>query len=218
MTQMLYKIERGFEEIVLQIDRYISLVRSDVHARRVRVASFWSAASVFYIWGDLRVESVVNAALLNAGLSNITHEKFLVFLFVMTLYYSVRLAFSIWKIHAEIPMKLLRKDLPYYRDRAVLIFSFHTASNLPSEKGGEDRAEYGWCKTMQQDPGEKEPTPKTAYRLDPKKLEKLENENDVRDMWQNPTPWWLETRFGLTFLPAFLCSVALFLLAKEIWF
>ena len=209
------------ETFLLETDRYLSLMQGDLHMRRVRVVLIWSAATVFYIWGNLRVESVVSAAFVNAELTNITHEKFLVFLLVMTLYYSARFAFSVLQIHAEVPVHILWKEVQRYRGYLKVGFLNPYSDEFKDPIEQMENTAYallcGWAhnpegvpKKEKVKPGEEsEFSLPNFLRLDPEKLAKIENGNRVQQMLKHPVLWALEVLGAVLLLPALLCVAAL---------
>lgn len=74
--------------------------------RRIRKATiFWSFISILYIFGDLHVNAIKATGGMSGGvtpwgiqISGVTTEKFLMFLLIVTAYYSFQLFFSTVKV------------------------------------------------------------------------------------------------------------------------
>ncbi|MDA7968242.1 MAG: hypothetical protein MPK31_04825 [Gammaproteobacteria bacterium] len=79
------------------------LVQDEVHARRTRVAMFWSFISLLFICGVFEITpSEKSFGILGLSFRDLTEEKVSWFLFSITLYYAARFFFSvakIWKVH-----------------------------------------------------------------------------------------------------------------------
>lgn len=203
--------ENAGEEFVLNIGRYLSLVRGDVHVRRTRVAMFWSAISLFYIVGGLHVGVAdpsgvpADASILwGLAIHGITQTKLLIFLFIMTLYYSVRLIFSVLMINGEIPLRSFRKELRAYKEAAE-------ADDLQGyfqDKDSKVRV-HRWLHYRLPDiynfPILRD---RAVTPLSEKELEKLENKNAVRNTLKNLTLSGLENFYALIVFPLVVCGLS----------
>ena len=83
------------------IEKYKDYVKEESIRRTRKATIFWSFISILYIYGDLHVNTIKTtggAAPWGIQIGGVTAEKFLIFLFIITLYYIFQLFFSIVKI------------------------------------------------------------------------------------------------------------------------
>lgn len=201
------------EGVVRRAGRYLSLVQSRTHARRARVAMFWSAASLFFVLGNLQAQTVLHVPLVG-GFSNIKPEFFLSFLLIMTAYYFARFLFSVLKINAKVNLRSLQKSVrAYYTHFKIMCIPIVTDSvwkNL--------RAQWYMQRVNREDTGDRDAFfvlfnwvhhPNSGGKSPASDLHQIENAAKVRDMLEYPVFSALENGFARIFLPALLSIMAL---------
>ncbi|MDA8002849.1 MAG: hypothetical protein MPL62_16320 [Alphaproteobacteria bacterium] len=179
--------------VIAGIDDYVTAVQGDPYAHRMRVALFWSAASLFYILGDLEIKGLVFLSVEN----NITHGAFCVFLFIITAFYAVMFFFVFYKVWAMNRPVYLFRILRYLRDE-------DTEMN-------ELKADFRLWKDF----SKRRASP--LQKLAPK-MPGLKSEEEVFFfMVHRIRVGMLENLFARMFFPVLLCVVALCVLVWELW-
>ena len=102
---------------------YVLLVQNETHARRARVAMFWSFVSLLFIFGIFEITpSEKNVGILGLSFRDLTEEKVSWFLFGITLYYAARFFFSVAKIwKQESPFAMLDGVHDYAKCRKLVL-------------------------------------------------------------------------------------------------
>ena len=211
---MMPKFKNWAERTAHTAGRYVWLVQGRNHARRARVAMFWSAASLFYVLGDLEVKTVLHLPFIG-GFSTVNPEVFLFFLLTMATYYFVRFLFSVLKINAEVKLRSFRAGLlSYHAHRkleAMKIVSprwWHNISRCRYQrrKNRADIAIHGDFETLRKWVNDLGPASATAKKHFPG-LE-IQSADNARDMLEYPVFSALENGFARIFLPALLYTAA----------
>ena len=84
---------------IFELGLYIAQIQGEAHARRMRVAAFWSFISLLFVHGVFEVTSPdKSVGVLGLSFRDLTEEKVLWFLFAITLYYAARFFYSAAKI------------------------------------------------------------------------------------------------------------------------
>ena len=119
------KINREFHayEFLEDLGLYVSRVQDENHARRGRVAMFWSLASLLYIVGWMQVEGGLHFDAFGISFPGLNT---LAALFVVTLWYAVRFGFSVLKIVALVNPWQLWRDLQTYKKLEESEFDFES--------------------------------------------------------------------------------------------
>ncbi|MDA8030440.1 MAG: hypothetical protein MPK62_04785 [Alphaproteobacteria bacterium] len=186
-----------------KIDKYVTEVQKGPYARRMRVALFWSAASLFYLAGDLQMQGLALVSV-----KNITHESFCFFLLIMMTYYSIMFAFvfsKIWSVYRPVQMF---HTLFQYRKKRVW------PHGIKRIEGNVNHAEEDLTFFEVQSRAE----PGILEDNVIPEVPKMKSEKEVLEfMVTRARMGWLENLFARMYFPAFLCVVALSALAWELW-
>ncbi|MDA8003008.1 MAG: hypothetical protein MPL62_17135, partial [Alphaproteobacteria bacterium] len=181
--------------VLSPVDDYVTAVQSDPYAHRMRVALFWSAASLLYIFGGLEMKGL---ALVNV--ENVTHENFRIFLFIMTAYYALMFLFvfaKVWAVHHPVSLfsELRQYRKGFYLSRSSIGYDFRR-----------------WTRYSQRPLG-------SAARQHAPKMPTLKSEKEVFHFMAN---WMfvgmLENLFARMFFPMLVCGTALWVLVREVFF
>lgn len=119
------KINRDFDarEFLENLGLYVVRVQDEVHARRGRVAMFWSLASLLYAFGLMQVKDDLQFSAVGISFPGL---NILVVLFVITTCYAVRFGHSAIKIIAFVNPWTLWRDLWIYTELKKSDFDFES--------------------------------------------------------------------------------------------
>ena len=204
MAKKKFKKPSGAYLLLRDLDGYVTEVQKGSYAHRMRVALFWSAASLFYLAADLKIDSLAFASVK----SGIAHDVFCFFLLGMTTYYVIMFAFVFYKVWSVYrPRQIFRKLFQYRKKRVGPdgIERIHGKIN----KTEEDLALFEALSKMQ--PG--------VLRDDIiSRVPEMKSEKEVLEfMVVRARMGWLENLVARMYLPAFLCVLALCMLVREVW-
>ena len=178
--------------LIAGIDDYVTAVQGDPYAHRMRVALFWSFASLFYILGDLEIKGLVFLSVEN----NITHEAFCVFLLMITAFYVVMFLFVLYKVW------LVNRPLHLFR---ILLWLRKETAEMD-----EFKADFYLWKNFSKRRAS------VLQKIAPK-MPGLKSEEEVFFFMAHWTSvGMLENLFARMFFSAFLCILAVCVLVREV--
>lgn len=119
------KIDNTFvaDDFLEDFGLYVSRVQDEVHARRGRVAMFWSLVSLLYVFGWMEVDESLQFAAFGISFPGL---NILLVLCAITTYYAVRFGFSVAKIVVVVNPFVLRRDLRNYKKLEEIGFDFES--------------------------------------------------------------------------------------------
>ena len=119
--------DNEFDEL---IEIYKDYVEEETNRRIRRVSIFWSSISIFYIHSDLHLNIATTAEGVQGiatpwgiPVAGITEEKFLVLLFILTLYFMIKFLFFVLKAHRKSNIYIIFRHFYSVGDDTK---SFHT--------------------------------------------------------------------------------------------
>ena len=186
------------------IDNYVTAVQNKPYARRMSVALFWSAASLFYLVGDLEMKKLW---LVDVG-DNLTHQSFCAFLLIMTLYFTVMFGFVFLKIWLVSHPAWIFGAL--FRYRKMRARPSKQTPVLGKRNDAEDDLAL-WEIAMDMKPG-------VLRDKTMPKVPDMKSQSEIRNfMVHRAFMGLLENLFARMLFPMLLCIAAVVALVLEIW-
>lgn len=199
------KISSG--QKLLGIEGYILLVQNADHARRGRVAMFWSLISLLFVFGFFAVVPSKTVGVLGFSIRDLTDQKVLIALLCITSYYALRFGFSVAKIFILSNPRAVWREFFKYRKLKKSGFNFE------SEESGSRI--HAWAEVGSwadgENAGDRSPNLNEPFRnsFPDGPYDILKKPNEVRYLnVRNSIFGFLENVFALMLLPAFLCIAA----------
>ena len=189
-----------------KVDKYVTEVQKGPYAHRMRVALFWSVASLFYIFGGLKMDGLALVSV-----EGITHKKFCVFLLTMTAYFTILFFFAflkVWLVHR--PVRRFRVLFRYSKKRTGT--EPGSTWRVDGEKIDEISEALGLFEAMSN-------TRPGVFREDriPLLPEMKSGKEVLEFMVTRARMGWLENLVFRMYLPVLLCVWALSALVLELW-
>ncbi|MDA8002163.1 MAG: hypothetical protein MPL62_12865 [Alphaproteobacteria bacterium] len=189
--------------LLRKLDGYVTELQKGSYARRMRVALFWSAASLFYLAADLEIESLVFVSVKN----EITHEVFCFFLLSITTYYAIMFAFvfsKVWSVYR--PAQIFRVLFQYRKKRIAPDVIQRIEGQINHAE--EDLALFEGLSNMRPGFLREEIIPIVP---------EMKSEKEVLEfMVTRARMGWLENLVARMYFPTFLCVLALWALFREV--